>query len=239
MCIFQEQLEREESLKVNIIQCMTIGLPAVGKTTLKKHLLANHTFETSDYQQPSSPVCEEVKIAQITLEEIKTKQSPCTVAVDKYNWETCTIDEQMIGCLKTMSQNKSSHVSTNEVLFWTNFLIVMTVPLFICWGVLVHQKRLYEDNYEMQKRISIQSALDPIFMYNVICSFYITLCAIVLALDSWCVKTTKANIITADDVMIKTLQQNIIKTVQSLFDRTFTIYFRDCGGQNSTKFSLL
>ena len=233
MHIFQDKLEREESSKVNIIQWMTVGPPSVGKTTLKKHLLAYKkypsTFETPDYQPPSSPVCEEVKVAQITLEELKTKQLPCTVAVDKYNWETCTIDEQMIACLKTLSQNKRRHISTNEVLFWTNYIIMMALPLLLCWGFLVDQKRLDED--EEGERIPMEKALDANFVYG---SFYLTLCAIVLTLYwlySCCVKTTKANIITADDVMKKTLQQNVIKTVQSLFDRTFTIYFRDCGGQ--------
>ena len=165
---------------------MTVGPPSVGKTTLKNHLLANYTFETPDYQQPSSPVCEEVKIAQITLEETKTKQLPCTVAVDKYTWKICTIDEQMIGCLKTMSQNKSRYVSTNEVLFWTNYIIMMTLPLLLCWAILVNEKRLDdedEEHYKMQKRIPIQSALDANFVHSIIGSFYFTLCAIVLTLN--------------------------------------------------------
>ena len=234
MHIFQEQLEREESLKVNIIQCMTVGPPSVGKTTLKKHLLANHTFETSDYQQPSSPVCEEVKIAQITLEELKTKQLPCTVAVDKYNWEICTIDEQMIGCLKTMSQNKSRYVSTNEVLFWTNYIIIMALALLSCWFFILYEED--DDDYKirMQKRVPVQYAFDSSIVYNIIGSFSFMFSVIALTLNwlySCSVKTTTANIITADDLVKKSLRQNIIETVQSLFVRTFTIYFRDCGGQ--------
>ena len=35
----------------------------------------------------------------------------------------------------------------------------------------------------------------------------------------------------ADDLVKETLQQNNIKAIQSFFDRMFTIYFRDCGGQ--------
>ena len=241
MRIFQDQLEREESLKVNIIQCMTIGPPGVGKTTLKKHLLVNHkkdpsTFGTSDHH-PSSPVCEEVKIAQITLEELKSKQVPCTVAVDKYTWKTCTIDEQMIACLKTLSQNKTRHVSTNEVLFWTNFLIMMAFPLFICWILIGHEKDIYDDDDDdprILNRNPIKRAFVGTVFYGIVGSFYFTLCAILLVLYwiySCCVKTKEADITTADVVLKETLQQNIIKTVQSLLDRTFTIYFRDCGGQ--------
>ena len=241
MRIFQEKLEREESLKVNIIQCMTVGPPAVGKTTLKKHLLSNHknypsTFETADHH-PSSPVCEEVKIAQITLEELKSKQLPCTVAVDKYTWKICTIDEQMIAFLKTMSQNKMRHVSTNEVLFWTNFLIMMALPLLIiCW-TLIFNKTLDDDDdedYKKRHRIPLQDAFDSSVMYGLIGFFYFTLCVIALILNwiySCCVKTTKTKIITADNLVKETLQQNIIETVQSLFNRTFTIYLRDCEGQ--------
>ena len=242
MRIFQDKLEREESLKVNIIQCMTVGPPTVGKTTLKKHLLANYKcssmFETPDYQPLSSPVCEEVKLAQITLKEIKNKQSPCTVAVDKYNWKICTIDEQMIACLKTMSQNKCRYVSINEVLFWTNYIIMMTFPLLTCWFSILYEKRYDDDedddDYKIHTHVSFRYAFDSSIVYNIIGSFYVMFSVIAMTLNwlySCCVKTTKSNIITADDLVKKSLQENIIETVQSLFDRTFTIYFRDCGGQ--------
>ena len=215
---------------------MTVGPPSVGETTLKKHLLANHTLETSDYQPPSSPVCEEVKIAQITLEEIKTKQLPCTVAVDKYNWKTCTIDEQMIGCLKTMSQNKSRYVSTNEVLFWTNFLIMMALPLVVCLSYIRREKRLDDEDHNYNDQISTlrQDAFDDGTMYGVACLFFFLLCVITLTINwiySCCVKRTETNIKTADDLVRETLHQNIINRITSFFDRTFTIYFRDCGGQ--------
>ena len=245
MRIFQDQLEREESLKVNIIQCMTIGPPGVGKTTLKKQLVSNHkkdpsTFGTSDHHpsSPSSPVCEEVKIAQITLEEVKSKQLPCTVAVDKYTWKTCTIDEQMIACLKTLSQNKTRHVSTYEVLFWTNFLIMIVLSLLSYPVFIENEKRLYDkddDDYQKQNHNPIKEAFTIMtIFYGFTGSFYFTLCAILLTLYwiySCCVKTKEADITTADVFLKEILQQNIIKRAQSLLDRTFTIYFRDCGGQ--------
>ena len=241
MRIYQEQLDREGSLKVNIIQCMTIGPPGVGKTTLKKHLLSNHkkdpsTFGTSDHHpsSPSSPVCEEVKITQITLEEVKSKQLPCTVAVDKYTWKTCTIDERMVACLKTMSQNKSSRVSTNEVLFWTNFLVMMaSLYFFICFYLILIENiddDKVADEYKKQNMDTPTMTL----IYGSIGYHYFLSSGFVLALNwmySCCVKSTKTNNITADDLVKKTLQKNPIKTVQSLLDQTFTIYFRDCGGQ--------
>ena len=89
MRIYQEQLKDKKSLKVNIIQCMTMGPPTVGKTSLKEELLANNEENTTTfvqkcehYQPPSSPVCENLKRIQIILNSKQCKQSNFTVAVD-------------------------------------------------------------------------------------------------------------------------------------------------------------
>ena len=188
------------------------------------------TFETSDHH-PSSPVCEEVKIAQITLEELKSKQLPCTVAVDKYTWKTCTIDEQMIACLKTMSQNKSSHVSTNDVLFWTNFLNMMT---FVYLTIFI------EDDYELR---NLMNPLNMILFCGSFSLFSFILCAVVLTVNwihSCCVKTNKTNVITADDLVKKhfgrtLLRQHNLSLIELLPSTSETVE----DNQSSTKFSLL
>ena len=140
----------------------------------------------------------------------------------------------MVACLKTMSQNKSSRVSTNEVLFWTNFLVLMaSVYFLICFQLIVYENiddDKVEDEYKKQ---NMGTPAMTLFYGSIGYQFFLS-CGFVLTLNwmySCCVKSTKTNNITADDLVKKTLQKNLIKTVQSLLDRTFTIYFRDCGGQ--------
>ena len=61
---------------MNIIQCMTVGPPTVGKTTLKEQLLANkeantNTVEEEHDRPPSTPVSEKVKRIEIILDKKK------------------------------------------------------------------------------------------------------------------------------------------------------------------------
>ena len=79
---YNKQLENKETLKVNIIQCMTIGPPTVGKTTLKEQLLKSNkrdkkksTEGAGQPQPPSCPVCEEVKRIQVIVGDKKSGES--------------------------------------------------------------------------------------------------------------------------------------------------------------------
>ena len=94
---------------MNIVQCMTIGPPTVGKTTLKEQLLTNNVENTAtvegEHDRPtSSPVCENSKRIEVILDDKKSKQSPCTVSPDKYNWKTLTLDEEVIDLLKNVKK---------------------------------------------------------------------------------------------------------------------------------------
>ena len=131
----------KKSLKVNIIQCMNVGPPTVGKT-LKEQLLANNEENTTafaqtfeHYQPPSSPVCENLKRIQIILNSKQCKQSNFTVAVDnKYTWKTLSFDEEVIGYLKKMSL--SNNKVNSKMSLWTFLFILRVVAIYVNCAIL-------------------------------------------------------------------------------------------------------
>ena len=111
---------------------MTLGPPTVGKTTLKEQLLGNGeenivTVEGEHDRPPSSPVCEEVKRIQIILDDKKSKQSPCTVSADKYNWKTLTLGEEVIDLVKNMSKRIGEDFTREETVFWSIYAAVISI----------------------------------------------------------------------------------------------------------------
>ena len=206
---------------------MTIGPPNVGKTKLKEQLLTNDgentaTVEGVHDRPPSSPVCAEIKRIQILLGgNKKGEESPCAVVVDKYTWNTLQFDEEVIGFLKNISKSTSRFFTKGEILFWTNHFIIMFVCLIIFASVLPEQIR------EDDTIVSIIRIYDSLMFNLAYSSITITMLALYW-IYSYCTKSAKTNIIA---ITKEALQHNDINKVQPLFDQTFTIYFRDCGGQ--------
>ena len=213
--IYEEQLERRGSLKVNIIQCLTVGPPTVGKKTLKEQLLANNgentaTVEGEHNQPPSSSVHEEVKRIQVILNDRKSKQSHCTVAVDKYNWKSLTFDEEVIGFLKNMSKSRGEYFTREEVLIWA--------MCYICLGISL---------LSFANVIRIENAF-KFSLSNLAFTWTYSGLTVSMLMFGF-LKCTKSS--TTDIIAIakEALLHNDIDEVQALFD--FTIYLRDSGGQ--------
>ena len=77
-------LKKHKSLKVNIIQCVTIGPPTVGKTTLKEQLLANNEESLSQILSTSTSVASKVEKVVINVDK---KSLPLKLSVSKYQWK--------------------------------------------------------------------------------------------------------------------------------------------------------
>ena len=215
-------MKSEDTLKVNIIQCMTIGPPTVGKTTLKKQLFNVTTttmVEEEHDQPPSSPVCEKTK--QIILEDMKNDQSPITVAVNKHIWKTLSLDEEIIGYLKKMEKNNSNYMTAAEILFWILFFITMGRSLSCLFAYF----QICDDKFNDRPiPITFDHTNWGHFLIFSLCLFF-PLLMIIIGLKRL------APISTADYAIKEVLQRNNIRKLQPLFDRTLTIYFRDCGRQ--------
>ena len=205
---------------MNIIQCMTVGPPTVGKTTLKEQLLNNDeentaTVEGEHDRPPSSPVCDEVKGIQVILDDKKNNQLPCTVGVDNHTWKTVTFDEEVIGFLKNMSRSTGGYLTRGEAMFWTGYLGVMFVCVFFFGEVL--RKELGKDIH-----FHFFGSLNITLLLSGLTALILILCLIN------CTKSSTTDIIA---LATEALQHNDINKVQPPFDQNFTIYFRDCGGQ--------
>ena len=190
---------------------------------MKEQLLANNeentvTVEREHYRPPSSPICEEVKRIQITLVDNKSKQLPLTVAVDKYIWKSLAFDEQMIGCLKTMSKSRGGYFTKREVIFWTNYLVLIVLCLLSYVNYL--PKQIMEENsFDFFGSLTLNLLLSGLINVVFLIQYWIY---------SYCTKSSTIDIIA---ITKEALQHNDINKVQPFFDQTYTIYFRDCGGQ--------
>ena len=78
------KLKKHKSLKVNIIQCVTIGPPTVGKTTLKEQLLANNEESLSQILSTSTSVASKVEKVVINVDK---KSLPLKLSVSNYQWK--------------------------------------------------------------------------------------------------------------------------------------------------------
>ena len=215
-------MKKKGSLKVNIIQCMTVGPPTVGKTTLKEQLIASPKRKRKRKKKalhsrpPSSPVCEKVKKVQVTLDN--NEWSSSTFVSDKYTWKNLTFDEEVIGCLKTMSQN----VKEDEGLVG---YCVLAVIMYV-YSIIAPLADGDNKKVDLYNNILIW-----LFCGSAISIMPLGFFALLYCLYSCWIKYTTNNLIDRDAVIRESLQKNDIKKVQPLFDQTITIYFRDCGGQ--------
>ena len=150
-----------------------------------------------------------------------SKQSPCIVAVDKYNWKTLTFDEEVIGFLKNISNSTSEYFTKGEVIFWANYLIIMVICLF-SFATFLPDQIMYENMN------SSDFGIFDCLIFNWKFSSFSFAMLTLYWIYSYCTKSSTTGIIA---ITKEALQHNDINKVQPFFDRTYTIYFRDCGGQ--------
>ena len=219
---------------------MTVGPPTVGKTTLKEQLLANkeantNTVEEEHDRPPSTPVSEKVKRIEIILDKKKSKQSPLTVAVDKYSWKTLTLNQELIRCLKkTIESYKAVNIIKQSI--WIYLFMFIGVFLYI---VSTIKPLLCIDNGANSVSKNIDYITINWVITAIICSgvpFLIFLIYIKGMIKfNWIhlffMKDSNKRPITADILIKEALKSNDVKNVQPMFDQALTIYFRDCGGQ--------
>ena len=253
--IYNEQLERKETLKVNIIQCMTIGPPTVGKTTLKEQLLKRNkrnkkksANRTAQPRPPSSPVIEKVKTIQVTMGDKKSGGSDLVYATDDSTWKTRTLDEQLVACLKKFP---NEYLTSAEIIFWILFLILIcgvlydystaTLPKFndkprIIYFVINEEKhRIVEYEYAIKERHKLFQLVRFVNIISMGFS-WLPLMGMVSILTMkriypYLAKLVSSKTVTADIAIKEALKKKNVKKIQPVFDRSFTVYFRDCGGQ--------
>ena len=232
--MYRRQLTKRGSLKVNIIQCMTVGPPTVGKTTLKEQLLTNSKCKHKKKKRPpiravqcrppSTPVCESVTKIEITLND--NKQPYSTFTADNYTWKSLTTDEEFIARLKRLSSKNpiddDDSIVAFSLLVMFMYIIIVVAPL--ADGDTQESMLISEDNDNKQ---FLSTVLVLFFIFS---SFFVFFCLLKGQCSRW-INSTRTNVISAETVARESLQKNDIQKVQPVFDQNFNIYFRDCGGQ--------
>ena len=231
--IYRKLLKNKETLKVNIIHCMTIGPPTVGKTTLKEQLLANNeddpVIKIGHDRPPSSPLFEKLKRVEVTLTDHKREQSPITVALQsKYTWKELTFSEEVVGYLEKMSKKNREDIA--DMSLWTYLISMVVVALYVFSAVVT----MYDNPFKLIPKEYVYSLLNGLFyLVILIISFGIPFAIILLAVDwiyrHWIKPSTRSF---SPVIFVREAIEKInVRTVPSLVDQTVTIYFRDCGGQ--------
>ena len=231
--IYQEQLKSKGSLNVNIIQCMTVGPPTVGKTTLKNQLLNPDKAKVEHTRPCSSPVAENIKKVQIYLKEEKEKQSSLSVRVenankddkDEYSWKILSLDEEVIGCLKKLAAVGNSDIAQVSQKSYTFILLSILAYL----AHFIYMTFLHKPNKPLS--INNETGLYYLFgSFGALVVIFLVLIIMEQAHSYWRRRTSTSNF-SADTVVKEALKQSNVANVQPFFDNTLTLYFRDCGGQ--------
>ena len=231
--MYQEQLKSKGSLNVNIIQCMTVGPPTVGKTTLKNQLLNPDKAKEEHTRPCSSPVAENIKKVQIYLKEEKEKQSSLSVRVenankddkDEYSWKILSLDEEVIGCLKKLAAVGNSDIAQVSEKSYT-FILLSILAYLVHF---VYMTFLHKPN----KPLSINNETGLYYLFGSFGALVVIFLVLIIMeqAHSYWRRLTSTSIIPADAVVKEALKQSNVANVQPFFDNTLTLYFRDCGGQ--------
>ena len=114
-----------------------------------------------------------------------------------------------------------------------NFLFVLTIVAIYLNCAVLPLAYLPEREITIRNNVvSFETRMDA-FYFFIILLFLCFLALILITLLTDCIYSqwTKSFTTLAQDIVKEALQHDDVKDLQPLFDKTITIYFRDCGGQ--------
>ena len=235
----------------------TVGKTTLKEQLLKSNK-CNKKKSTEGTGQPrphSSPVCEEVKRIQVIVGDKKSGESDLIYAADESTWKTRTLDEQLVACLKKLPIDHE-YLTLAEIIFWIFFLIFICDTLYgystatltkygkeqfidkpriISFAINEAALRIAEYEYMDEKRRKHYELVQLVYIITISLSLLPLLGMIfILTMNRiypYFTKLCNSKTVTADIAIEEALTGKNVKNIKPLFDRSFTIYFRDCGGQ--------
>ena len=190
-------------VKVNIVSCMTVGPPAVGKTTLREQLLSDQSNnQPTQHTKPlSTRVMDRIKILRST--------------VNDNTWGDLTSDEEFI---TYMESSEDWALKDNYGKGVIKFLCISIIPAWIAVSILslIHKDTGYESICFLEHGITVFIIILPVLY----CIYYKSYYA---AVNSSKNKST--------ELAKQALRNKKIKQVPPLNEYTLIIHFRDSGGQ--------
>uniref|UniRef100_A0A1X7VM45 Death domain-containing protein n=1 Tax=Amphimedon queenslandica TaxID=400682 RepID=A0A1X7VM45_AMPQE len=109
-----DKLQDKAKVKVQIISCMTVGPPTVGKTTLREQLLTDqcNNEPSQQHKRPlSTQVAERKKIFRL--------------AANNNKWNHITSDEELTGFVKGLDRNRNTKFDILTIISATTLTLVI------------------------------------------------------------------------------------------------------------------
>ena len=216
---------------------MTLGPPTVGKTTLIDQLLDSKNSQLMPRKKQSerpcsSPIAASIKKVSVDLSNERTGQFPLTVSIgneDNHSWKALSLDEEILGYLKKLTLNKSKFMkcSLKKYILFAAMVCFLLLYMYFTYGIMLAEAYGTGLNSEGEKR---RWCFRCIFALCALTFLVFILRKMVDLVVLHCRKGIFSSSI-AETVVKTTLEHNNVENVQPFFDRTLTIYFRDCGGQ--------
>ena len=201
--MYVQRVARVAQVDINIVSCMTVGPPTVGKTTLREQLSDQPNNQSTQHTRPlSTRVMDRIKILRST--------------VNDNTWGQITSDEEFITYMK------SSEDWAYKVYYWTALKLCLSISIIPTWIAvlilgLIHKATGYESICFLEHGITVFIIILPV-TYDIYYKSYH------VAVNSSKNKSTEL----AKQALRRNKKTN---KVPSLNENTLIIHFRDSGGQ--------
>ena len=226
-------IQKRISVKVNIVSCITVGPPTVGKTTFKKQLLLpdNISLRLSK-RPPSTPTIDRVKKVGIRLQQSNAKNQANQFIANNGTWKSLTKVEEFIAVIASIAvgeifaieKRNSAKLCENKMIpghcFLINFFVCLcTAPTWVA-SVL--------NNFIGTSSTGIMASTS--FLFCIIAISVVTAALIVIAI-SCCYAFCKRLVHKEENLVLQALKNKNTVKLQKFFHGNLIIHFRDTGGQ--------
>ena len=230
-------LKVKATVNVNIVSCMTVGPPTVGKTTLREQLLSDQVQlplsidnNIPTLNRPNStPVIDRVKKVEISVNSNKQTNR---FTANYRTWRPLTSGEEFIACIKSLPFY-TCHFYSILILNICNSICLATIPTWIISAV-------YHYFQPINTTVSVttsKAVSDKSISFSQYCFIMVSIVVgvVVMCQLAYYILKHTAWLKDRHEKSVKLLKQAIqkenIKKVQALLHDTLIIHFRDTGGQ--------
>ena len=226
--MYSKLIQHKVKVDVNIVSCMTVGPPTVGKTTLREQLLPDYI----SLQRPlSTPATDRVKKVGIRLQKSHKKNKINQFTENNGKWESVPKAGEFIAIITSIADfvNNIFIVRTMETKRFHCFLCTFANSCFLVWLLTAPTWIIFVLNSSMDTSSTDNMASKSIFFCIITSSVVITALIVIMICiyGNYICSLGKKN-----PVVLQALENEIenIVELKKIF-RNLIIHFRDTGGQ--------
>ena len=229
-------IQKMISVKVNIVSCITVGPPTVGKTTLKEQLLLPDDdislplSERPSERPPSTPTIDSVKKVGIRLQQSNAKNQANQFIANNGTWKSLTKGEEFIAAIASIADVIFAIEKRNDAKLRENkripchcfqincfFVCLCTAPTWVA-SVL--------NSFIGTSSTGIMASTS--FLFCIIAISVVTAALIVIAISCCFYKILFHK---EENLVLQALKNKNTVELQKFFRGNLIIHFRDTGGQ--------